>query len=85
MGIWRNIGKIVSLSLEIVYLEMKWYIDTFKSTDKPKTLNEKEKKYLNEEQESIERSRVILTQYDYEYTSTNDQVEWSENPFPQSK
>ena len=26
MGIWRNIGKIVSLSLEIVYLEMKWYI-----------------------------------------------------------
>ena len=64
---------------------MKWYIDTFKSTDKPKTLNEKEKKYLNEEQESIERSRVILTQYDYEYKNANDQVEWSENPFPQSK
>ena len=76
MGIWRNIGKIVSLSLEIVYLEMKWYIDSLRAPDTPT-----QPKELSEEQESLERSKVMLTQYDYEYKSTNDQVEWSENPF----
>ena len=31
---------------------------------------------LSEQEESIERSKVMLHQYEYE------QVEWSENPFP---
>ena len=77
MGIWRNIGKIVSLSCEIVYLEMKWYIDSYyksptKESNTPK--NELNNIQLSEQEESIERSKVMLSQYDYE------QVEWSENP-----
>jgi len=77
MGIWRNIGKIVSLSCEIVYLEMKWYIDSYyKSPTKESNTPKKEVNniYLSEQEESIERSKVMLSQYDYE------QVEWSENP-----
>ena len=77
MGIWRNIGKIVSLSCEIVYLEMKWYIDSYyksptKESNTPKS--ELNNIYLSEQEESVERSKVMLSQYDYE------QVEWSENP-----
>ena len=77
MGIWRNIGKIVSLSCEIVYLEMKWYIDSYyksptKESNTPKS--ELNNIQLSEQEESIERSKVMLSQYDYE------QVEWSENP-----
>jgi len=77
MGIWRNIGKIVSLSCEIVYLEMKWYIDSYyKSPTKESNTPKKEVNniYLSEQEESVERSKVMLSQYDYE------QVEWSENP-----
>ena len=77
MGIWRNIGKIVSLSCEIVYLEMKWYIDSYyKSPTKESNTPKKEVNniYLSKQEESIERSKVMLSQYDYE------QVEWSENP-----
>ena len=29
MGIWRNIGKIVSLSFQIVYEEVKWHIHSW--------------------------------------------------------
>ena len=78
MGIWRNIGKIVSLSCEIVYLEMKWYIDSYyKSPTKESNTPKKEVNniYLSEQEESVERSKMMLSQYDYE------QVEWSENPF----
>ena len=77
MGIWRNIGKIVSLSCEIVYLEMKWYIDSYyKSPTKESNTPKKEVNniYLSEQEESVERSKVMLRQYEYE------QVEWSENP-----
>ena len=77
MGIWRNIGKIVSLSCEIVYLEMKWYIDSYyKSPTKESNTPKKEVNniYLSEQEESVERSKVMLSQYDYE------QVEWSDNP-----
>ena len=77
MGIWRNIGKIVSLSCEIVYLEMKWYIDSYyKSPTKESNIPKSELNniQLSEQEESVERSKVMLSQYDYE------QVEWSENP-----
>ena len=77
MGIWRNIGKIVSLSCEIVYLEMKWYVDSYyKSPTKESNIPKSELNniQLSEQEESIERSKVMLSQYDYE------QVEWSENP-----
>ena len=75
MGIWRNIGKIVSLSCEIIYLEMKWYVGSWSPTKKSNTPH-KENTELSEQEESIERSKVMLHQYEYE------QVEWSENPFP---
>ena len=73
MGIWRNIGKIVSLSCEIVYLEMKWYVGSWSPTKKSNTPH-KENTELSEQEESVERSKVMLSQYHYE------QVEWSENP-----
>ena len=81
MGIWRNIGKIVSLSCEIIYLEMKWYVGSWSPTKKSNTPHKEDNTLssnteLSEQEESIERSKVMLHQYEYE------QVEWSENPFP---
>ena len=65
MGIWRNIGKIVSLSVEIVLLEIEWYLYGVhkKSSKKEKhdTHNSKVNNiYLNEEQESLERSKLMV-------------------------
>jgi hypothetical protein len=56
---------------------MKWYIDSYyKSPTKESNTPKKEVNniYLSEQEESVERSKVMLSQYDYE------QVEWSENP-----
>lgn len=73
MGIWRNIGKIVNLLGEIVYLEIKWYVRSWKSTKKSNTLKEKKTVYLSEEEESIERSKIMLDYYDYgEYEFIED-------------
>ena len=63
MGIWRNIGKIVVLLYQIVYEQMKWYVvswsrDTTKKSNTPKI--EQKKIYLNEEQESRERSKLMV-------------------------
>ena len=79
MGVWRNIGKIVILLFQIVHEQIKWYIhswtrDTTKKSNTPRS--ELNNIQLSEQEESIERSKVMLHQYEYE------QVEWSENPFP---
>ena len=73
MGIWRNIGKIVILLFQIVHEQVKWYIhswtrDTTKKSNTPKI--EQKKIYhsgvgsnyepLNEEQESRERSNLMV-------------------------
>ena len=90
MGIWRNIGKIVSLSGEIIIQEIEWYLygihkkKKHESHDSPSSeLNNIQHsgvgsnyEPLSEQEESIERSKVMLHQYEYE------QVEWSENPYP---
>ena len=34
MGIWRNIGKIVILSCEIIYQQMKWTIHSWKKVQR---------------------------------------------------
>ena len=70
MGIWRNIGKIVSLSFQIVYEEMKWHIHSWtrNTTKKSNPLDELSKlkkrdiieKYRKEEQESIMRSKRMV-------------------------
>ena len=61
MGIWRNIGKIVILVFQIVHEQMKWYIRSFKR-DTTKKSNNKEVNniYLNEEDESLERSKRMV-------------------------
>ena len=62
MGIWRNIGKIVTLVFQIVHEQVKWYIGSWKqnTTKKSNPLNEiskiKRVERYNEEQESIKRS-----------------------------
>ena len=65
MGIWRNIGKIVILLFQIVHEQVKWTIrsyikkrDTTKKSNTPKI--EQKKIYLNEEQESRERSNLMV-------------------------
>jgi len=79
LGIWRNIGKIVILLFQIVYEQIKWYVGMWSITSKSNT-PDKEITELSEQEESIKRSN-LLHQYEYEYKSANDQVEWSENPF----
>ena len=63
MGIWRNIGKIVILLFQIVHEQIKWYIhswtrDTTKKSNAPK--QEVKKIYLSEEDESLERSKLMV-------------------------
>jgi hypothetical protein len=77
LGIWRNIGKIVSLSCEIILLEIEWYLFGVhkKSSKKEKhdTHNNKVNSMngehsgvgsnyepLNEEEESLERSKLMV-------------------------
>ena len=74
MGIWKNIGKIVILLFQIVHEQVKWYIGTWTRVKRVSPKREQKNIYLDEQEESIERSKVMLSQYDYE------QVEWSENP-----
>ena len=63
LGIWRNIGKIVILLFQIVHEQMKWTLRSFKrdTTKKSNTPKIEQKKiYLNEEQESLERSKLMV-------------------------
>ena len=63
MGIWRNIGKIVILSGEIIYQQVKWTIRSFKrDTTKKSNTPKKEVKniYLSEQDESRERSKLMV-------------------------
>ena len=70
MGVWRNIGKIVILLFQIVHEQIKWYIHSW-TRDTTKKSNSKEVNniqhsgvgtsgILNEEQESIERSKLMV-------------------------
>ena len=61
MGIWRNIGKIVILLFQIVHEQVKWTIRSFKR-DTTKKSNSKEVNniQLSEEQESRERSKLMV-------------------------
>ena len=59
MGIWRNIGKIVTLLYQIVYEQMKWTLRSFKRvpTKKSNTPKKEVKNiYLDEELERVEWS-----------------------------
>ena len=67
MGIWRNIGKIVSLSCEIILLEVEWYLfgvhkkKKHESHDSPKNpSSELNNIHLSEEEESLERSKLMV-------------------------
>ena len=60
MGIWRNIGKIVILLFQIVYEQMKWTLRSFKRVKRNTPKIEQKNIYLNEEQESLERSKLMV-------------------------
>ena len=64
MGIWRNIGKIVVLLHQIVYEQVKWYIGTWsrvkRVSPKQEVKNIYHTTHLNEEQESLERSKLMV-------------------------
>jgi hypothetical protein len=73
MGIWRNIGKIVVLLYQIVYEQMKWTLRSFKrvTTKKSNTpSNELNNIQLSEEQESRERSNLMVELCEQPYYDT---------------
>jgi len=85
LGIWKNIGKIVILVSQIVYEQMKWYIvswkrDTTKKSNIPisKVNNIQHSgvgsnyEPLNEEQESRERSKLMVELCEQPYYSTTN-------------
>ena len=67
MGIWRNIGKIVTLLFQIVYAEMKWITRSFKRVKRISPKQEVKNIYLNEEQESLERSKLMVDLCEWPY------------------
>ena len=72
MGIWRNIGKIVTLLFQIVYAEMKWITRSFKRVKRISPKQEVKNIYLNEEQESLERSKLMVELCEKPYYSTTN-------------
>ena len=72
MGIWRNIGKIVILSCEIIYQQMKWTLRSFKRVKRISPKKEVKKIYINEEQESIMRSKRMVELCEQPYYSTTN-------------
>ena len=72
MGIWRNIGKIVTLLFQIVYAEMKWITRSFKRVKRISPKKEVKKIYINEEQESIMRSKRMVELCEQPYYSTTN-------------
>tara|TARA_Y100000031_G_scaffold137737_1_gene163003 strand:+ start:287 stop:517 length:231 start_codon:yes stop_codon:yes gene_type:complete len=65
MGIWRNIGKIVSLAVEISVLEIEWYLFGIHKKKKKRDTNDTPKhkwntSHLSEEEESRERSNLMV-------------------------
>ena len=66
MGIWRNIGKIVTLLYQIVYEQMKWTLRSFKRV-KP-IPPKKEVKNIYHSTDEILNEEL-------------ERVEWSENPY----
>ena len=72
MGIWRNIGKIVVLLYQIVYEQMKWTLRSFKRVKRISPKKEVKKIYINEEQESIMRSKRMVELCEQPYYSTTN-------------
>ena len=66
MGIWRNIGKIVTLSFQIVYEEVKWHIHSW--TQIKPIPPKKEVKNIYHSTDEILNEEL-------------ERVEWSENPY----
>tara|TARA_Y100000034_G_scaffold58620_1_gene71415 strand:+ start:53 stop:298 length:246 start_codon:yes stop_codon:yes gene_type:complete len=81
LGIWRNIGKIVSLSCEIILLEVEWYLfgvhkkKKHESHDSPKS--KVNNIHLSEEEESLERSKLMVELCEQPHLPTNDnELDW---------
>ena len=79
MEIWRNIGKIVTLSFQIIYEEVKWHIHSFKRIRPKKEVNNKVFDSL-----SKLKKRDIIERYKQEEQESLERVEWSENPYYES-
>ena len=76
MGIWRNIGKIVSLSGEIIIQEIEWYLygihkkKKHESHDSPSS--ELNNIQLSEEEESRQRSNLMVELCEQPHLPFND-------------
>ena len=81
MGIWRNIGKIVSLSGEIIIQEIEWYLygihkkKKHESHDSPSS--ELNNIQLSEEEESRQRSNLMVELCEQPHLPTSDnELDW---------
>ena len=76
MGIWRNIGKIVSLSGEIIIQKIEWYLygihkkKKHESHDSPSS--ELNNIQLSEEEESRQRSNLMVELCEQPHLPFND-------------
>ena len=75
MGIWRNIGKIVVLSFEIIYHEIAWYISSWNRVKRISPKKKVNNIYLNEKDESLERSNLIVELCEQPYYDTKHEPE----------
>ena len=82
MGIWRNIGKIVILSFQIVYEEMKWHIASWRRVKRVSPKKEVNNKVFDSL--SKLKKRDIIERYKQEEQESLERVEWSENPYYES-
>ena len=86
MGIWRNIGKIVILLFQIVYEQVKWYIGSWSKVKRVSPISPSSElnniqhstsEILSEEQESLERSKLMVELCELPHLPTNEnELEW---------
>ena len=75
MGIWRNIGKIVILLFQIAHEQIKWYIHSWSRVKRVSPKKEVKNIYLNEEDESLERSKLMVELCEQPYYDTKHEPE----------
>ena len=83
MGIWKNIGKIVSLAVEISILEVEWYLFGIHKKKKKRDTNDTPKHSGIETSEiySGVRTSEILSEEEESRQRSNLMVELCEQPY----
>ena len=81
MGIWKNIGKIVSLAVEISILEVEWYLFGIHKKKKKRDDTPKHSGVETSEILSGVRTSEILSEEEESRQRSNLMVELCEQPY----